>query len=237
MYIESVKINNFKSIGNKKNILELNQDLIAIIGKNETGKSNILEAVGKLPQVGKPNANYFNNRNLNRQEDICVSIRMSSRKEDEFIEEDTFIKYQKGSSPALEGGLSAQLSKDEHIKQLTQKVLSFKQDRKVWNIDANSSIHKTVMEFLENYNVMLPINIKNNFSKLKDSIKDTYSQKEELIQDINSLEDRLNDYYLRIPKFFYRKTEDQLKSVYDLKEIKQLLNKEGKSFRKTFKSR
>ena len=48
MRVSSVIINNYKSIGTVKNILLLEDDVTALIGKNDSGKSNVLEILGGI---------------------------------------------------------------------------------------------------------------------------------------------------------------------------------------------
>jgi len=48
MRVSSVIINNYKSIGTVKNTLLLEDDVTALIGKNDSGKSNVLEILGGI---------------------------------------------------------------------------------------------------------------------------------------------------------------------------------------------
>ncbi|MBP2079619.1 AAA family ATPase [Oceanobacillus polygoni] len=48
MNIKSIEINNYKSFKEEKNITYLEDSVTAVIGKNESGKSNFLEAIGSL---------------------------------------------------------------------------------------------------------------------------------------------------------------------------------------------
>ena len=48
MLLKSAKINNFKSIGASNNIIYVEDTTTALIGKNESGKSNVLESIGLL---------------------------------------------------------------------------------------------------------------------------------------------------------------------------------------------
>ena len=48
MRVSSVVINNYKSIETVKNTLLLEDDVTALIGKNDSGKSNVLEILGGI---------------------------------------------------------------------------------------------------------------------------------------------------------------------------------------------
>lgn len=45
MFVSEITINNYKSLSNEKNRLFLQRDVTALIGKNESGKSNVLNAM------------------------------------------------------------------------------------------------------------------------------------------------------------------------------------------------
>ena len=66
MYIHSVKLTNFKSIGNYSEAeIILEPRVTAIIGKNESGKSNILEGLSKIDFI-KNNPAAFSQSIINR---------------------------------------------------------------------------------------------------------------------------------------------------------------------------
>ena len=48
MKIKSIIISNYKSLGEERNVLLLEDNITALIGKNDSGKSNILEALGNI---------------------------------------------------------------------------------------------------------------------------------------------------------------------------------------------
>ena len=45
MLLHSIEIHNFKSIGESNNLIIIEPRITTIIGKNESGKSNILESI------------------------------------------------------------------------------------------------------------------------------------------------------------------------------------------------
>ena len=78
MHIKSIKINNYKSFRNEDNFLKI-QEINTLIGKNESGKSNLLEALEQInykelkKDIGK-------NRNFNTDDKIAFSINLESMK-------------------------------------------------------------------------------------------------------------------------------------------------------------
>ena len=62
MKLKSIKIENFKSFGNDNNLLIL-EDISTIIGKNESGKSNLIECLSKINLSGIDDRDFFLNIN------------------------------------------------------------------------------------------------------------------------------------------------------------------------------
>ena len=66
MYIHSVKLVNFKSIGDYPEAeVILEPKVTAIIGKNESGKSNVLDGLSQIDFIGNKPAAYASEK-LNR---------------------------------------------------------------------------------------------------------------------------------------------------------------------------
>ena len=63
MKIESVKIQNYRSLGETQNIIRFDHNIIALVGKNESGKSNILNAINSIKFFDNIDANPFNQVN------------------------------------------------------------------------------------------------------------------------------------------------------------------------------
>ncbi len=63
MKIKSVVISNYKSLGDERNTLLLEDNITALIGKNDSGKSNILEALGNMSFTHYINTEFFSKKN------------------------------------------------------------------------------------------------------------------------------------------------------------------------------
>ena len=48
MKLNNVKINYYKSFGENSNNLQVEDDITVIVGKNESGKSNLLQLLSKV---------------------------------------------------------------------------------------------------------------------------------------------------------------------------------------------
>lgn len=91
MIVKDIIINNYKSIGNERNKLQVDEHVTALIGKNESGKSNILEAIGEQQIVNKLNPQIFNNINRINNEEITVEFVLQFTEEERKKE----IKFEK----------------------------------------------------------------------------------------------------------------------------------------------
>ena len=58
MKLKSIKIEDYKSFGEENNILVLDS-LNTIIGKNESGKSNLIECLSGINLSGMKDASFF----------------------------------------------------------------------------------------------------------------------------------------------------------------------------------
>jgi len=74
MIVKNIIVNNYKSIGNSKNKILVDEHVTALIGKNESGKSNILEAIGEQQIVDKLNPQIFNNKNRMSNEEVSIEF-------------------------------------------------------------------------------------------------------------------------------------------------------------------
>ena len=51
MKLNNVKINYYKSFGEDSNNLQVEDDITVIVGKNESGKSNLLQLLSKIDLI------------------------------------------------------------------------------------------------------------------------------------------------------------------------------------------
>ena len=84
MRVIGVKINNYKSFSDNQNILRFDsEDTIALIGKNESGKSNTLLALKDLLFFeANPNLKIFENKNRITNKDVSISLDIEFSKSD-----------------------------------------------------------------------------------------------------------------------------------------------------------
>ena len=76
MKIKSVVISNYKSLGDERNTLLLEDNITALIGKNDSGKSNILEALGNMSFTHYINTEFFSKKNRYTKKSIVITLEL-----------------------------------------------------------------------------------------------------------------------------------------------------------------
>lgn len=80
MKLKSIKINNFKSFGEVDTLLILD-DVNTIIGKNESGKSNLIECLSNIDFSNGITESFFAKNNRNYNCSPCLSLVFTSTDE------------------------------------------------------------------------------------------------------------------------------------------------------------
>ena len=76
MIITKVTINNFKSFTTSNNVIQIEKDITTLIGKNESGKTNILEALSMVHfNMLKPQP-FIDNTNKSVKEPISIIVEL-----------------------------------------------------------------------------------------------------------------------------------------------------------------
>ena len=75
MKISKITINNFKSIGEDKNRIRLESGVTALIGKNESGKSNVLDVISAITFETAVKS-VANNKNRTANNDVSYTVEL-----------------------------------------------------------------------------------------------------------------------------------------------------------------
>lgn len=106
MRLHSVELMNYKSIGTDHNEIIIEPNITAIIGKNESGKSNVLSALSGISFINKTQ-NVFVENNVNRNSDngkIAYKITLKALPdESQCLREDTTVTITSESYSAVGG--------------------------------------------------------------------------------------------------------------------------------------
>ena len=127
MIIKNIIINNYKSIGNKRNKLEVDEYVTVLIGKNESGKSNIIEAIGEQQIVNKLNPQIFNNKNRMNDEEISIEFVLQFTQEERKKlnlkdNNETIIHMSRDNLREIKGSLKDVIDNDTNLNNELQFV-------------------------------------------------------------------------------------------------------------------
>ena len=226
MIIQSAKIENFKSIGCDNNILHLEDTVTALIGKNESGKSNVLESLGLLNLWMPIDTNYLNKltRGQNIQPAVSLFLKFSKKEKDVYstTDEVTILRHS-GTEVAMEGGLSSLIANDEklssHITTLTAAV-----EQNYFVLD-NTRIKnlRTHVAKLSTISQKIYANIFGDLYSAKSHINaSNVEDKLNYLEIVDEIITTIKKYYNLIPQVYYRKTDSTLKDSYTYDEIKKI---------------
>ena len=124
MKLKSVKIQNFKSFAEDNNRLDLD-DINTIVGKNESGKSNLIQAIGKLNLTGINDNNYFKNSNKNTMKTPFLSVVLVPYPSEKHLynsKDETIISINSQYDLDIEGGLSKVISNNKSFQKNRDKL-------------------------------------------------------------------------------------------------------------------
>lgn len=239
MNINFITINNYKSIGSERNTLFLDSGTTAIIGKNESGKSNVLEAIGNLPYFNKPNPSYYYNKNRSSSSDDCISIVFSFQMTKKEVEKyyakqsQTEILFTDKPTAIMGGALSEIISNDTELHANIETLVKTKGNFNIWNIrnnEINKKKHAFIIDSLNKCSEVLLLNFKKEISSLKQLLLRSSQEFEELSNTIENIRFSLSNYYKLFPKILYREHDRQLNYSYDYETIKEILQTKDNIF-------
>lgn len=124
MKVKSIKIQNYKSFGEENNILQLD-NLNTIIGKNESGKSNLIDCLSKLDFTGHMDSFYFKNFNKNTGNYPIISVVLTPYKSEKTIyksNDDTVLTINDRFDINIEGGISETINKNKDFQKNRERM-------------------------------------------------------------------------------------------------------------------
>ena len=220
MKLKDVTIKNYKSFGNDDNFLFVDK-LNVIIGKNESGKSNIIDCLSAINMIGLTNDSLFIPKNRKNNEDIEVELNFETYK-NEFslygFKGTATILLKSYGEYLLSGDLSDFISKNKKYNNFLSEIekteelgLSFSQqdNRKKFN-------HLFEMLKEANSKIFVEPSYYNNFiNSLENSNVELHNTVAKLITEATNF---LENIYSQFPTF--QKIEDlMLSSKYDIEKV------------------
>lgn len=232
MKLKSIKIENYKSFAEENNTLIL-EDLNTIIGKNESGKSNLIECLSGISLSGISDKSFFQKFNKNTGKHPIISVILIPTKEEEKkykIVGETKITLNDQYDIDIEGGFS-DLIKNNKIFQENKKSLN-ELNKNVVDLFYNNDdkrnfnniikmINESEKKMFLNYTYVINITEKiynnSNYTEFSECLKKCISYLKE-IQELLPYFIEIKDYSLK-SKYAKNYLEDSSKSKEMLKHL------------------
>jgi len=220
MKLVGVEINNYKSFGEENNFLFLD-NLNIIIGKNESGKSNIIDALSNIKTLCYTPEDYFEYKNRKNRKDINIVLHYETYKQEIKTIDfngNAIITLNGYNDYNIEGDL-AQFIKNHELYNTTMDRLNEMLDDEI--SFSKSENYKLAHQLVEQLNMadqklfIEPDNFSNFISILKNSSTEGHEEFALLLEKIVNF---LEEIYSLFPTFI--KIENlSLKTRYSSEEI------------------
>ena len=231
MYIHSIKLTNYKSIGcYDEDEIIIEPKVTAIIGKNESGKSNVLEGISKIRFLSRNDA-AFSVECVNRQVEsgtfnsFLVTLKHSQDEIEKGANTDTKILITKDRYSAT-GGIvgyykntiqSIFVSLVELLKSINNNPFGLSgQDYNNYTAYLNEIQKEDDINF---YRLTYFVNLCK--SRINNIPQDKREEYKNLLDDVQIAWDSFGSIF---PTFFYRSTSKMLNSSYKYDDINSELN-------------
>lgn len=228
MQLHSIKLVNYKSIGTNLNEIIIEPNITAIIGKNESGKSNIIEGLSHINILGNMQ-NAFNVENANRNNGTNATIeyeiilKPSQEEKDDGISEDSVIIIGK-EKHVTTGGLLQYFNK--HIKNSADSLVEALGKNPFQLKDQEYNNYNVYISSLQPTDSLNLRRIYAAMGYIEARIPKASTELREPIQfALNEFKEKWVGLEAKIPIFFYRNSNKILKSSYKYDEVqKELTN-------------
>lgn len=232
MFVYSVKLVNFKSFGDyAENEIKAESDITAIIGMNESGKSNVIDGLSRINFFGM-NTEDFTEKVLNRSMpsgtpiSYIVTLKPTDTESTEGIHGDTIATFDSYDNCFISGGLldwcKEELFGDFH--DLSSSIIAH--GKNPFSLrDAEYQRYKSYIGALEERETLNFPFIRNTLIKLKGMLtKSNLSDKTDLISMAEAIILKLNNRIVNhLPIFYQKQNSKVLKSNYQSREVESEL--------------
>lgn len=229
VYIHSVSLKNYKSIGEKKNTIILEPNVTAIIGKNESGKSNVLEGLSNISLLGNMekafNADNINRNNVTNANIEYIIVLKPILEEQKLlnIHGDTQIVIDKDSYEVTGSFLTYY---DEHIRESAKTLISVLEENPFQLNGQDNSNYLAYIASLQQKDSLHLRKINESFDFFKARLSRVKEENRDLVsvtlEDTKLKWEKLSS---TLPTVFYRNADKVLKTQYKLEEVqKELAN-------------
>lgn len=235
MKLKKIVISNYKSIGETDNILSID-DINIIIGKNESGKTNIIEALSNMDISGINNKSLFYCKNkINRKSPMFeLELEPYSNEKKEYCKlEKMEITIKSNFDISFLGGYAWYIENDKEFKEAKSVLNEIIEKNNVSFSDQETNLNfESLINSINSANKKVFINFKYIKNILERLNKSNYEFKEELVSNLNICINYLNKFHKLFPTFFYvnddalneEYTKEQIKNRNDIAMFEALLN-------------
>lgn len=232
MRVDKITIENYKSLGDTDNSIKMTSDIIALVGKNGSGKTNILTALGGLKFFSNFDVVTFSNGNRYYQKPVRIEIIVEfslPEMSEAGINASTwnltdstvhflFEKHNLMSRIVFDGFLSHLIRSDNEILRYSKELSKFFSETEKSRTGDSKMLLQNMVFFLNHIDTCYyPF----NYKYYADNFLGSNATKKEVLYQ---LEERLNNIYKKFrqicPQIFLT-TGDELKDSYTLEELKK----------------
>ncbi|MBF0753491.1 hypothetical protein E4T89_04325 [Jeotgalicoccus nanhaiensis] len=238
MKISTIEIENYKSIKNNET-LYLSDGVTTIIGKNESGKSNVLDLIGHINLNLPTNIEHFkkpNTKCVNKNTLITFKFELNDKQKSCLnVESETSIIRFDTAEPTfqasiVEGFQKEYFNKDNYTSRI-QRLYEIVEKYISSNNQAIKSKLQMYISLVEKLNTIHGVNWKNNIleTEKRSNLINDEKVKEEFKSILTYISEYIEILYYEFPTIVYYK-EQELKSEYKFvrDDFKDLKTKHGK---------
>lgn len=213
MKVTSIQFENYKSFKNQ-NILRVDNSITTIIGKNESGKSNLIDLFGSLSITQEYNRDFFKKWNRNKQGisyPIVMTLEIDPDEAREFNlnEKTATIIFNEQDNPKISGFLSEYFSKSN----FNNLISELKESKELITGMTTAEIknYQVAIMNIELSSTNICYNFSGNIMKIENSLRKTI---------LNTNQERFESLYTRLDKAktTFNKLYDRMPIVFQYKE-------------------
>lgn len=217
MKLVEAEIKNFKSFGKNDNNLFIDK-LNVVIGKNESGKSNLIDALAGINSVGHTSYEYFNKKNRNTNLDIQLKLTFENYVSENKSKEKTYLTIESYENYTISGWLSKYIKENKDFNELYKSIMDLNEEGLSFNRYENQRNLNEIIDMLSTADEKIfirPEYFKNYINTLKSSSNEKHKELSELLQKIASI---LESFYSFFPAFI-KVDNNELRSKYNIQNI------------------
>lgn len=228
MKLVGIKINNYKSFGKNDNFLFVD-DLNAIVGKNESGKSNIIDAIAEINCIGYTPGEYFKKNNRDSNGKINIELEFAPYKNETLLypfNENIKVIISDDETYNISENFGSFVVNHKNYSKYFNRIKELQDDGLPINKPENIKKIKTLINMFEECSNKVFV-APSFYKDLLNVFRNTNNEKLiELSDNIEALENTLDNFYCCFP-FFVKINNDMLKSKYNLQELNKEIENES----------